>query len=104
MPTYDYKCDDCGYHFERFQSITAAPLTDCPKCYAHVKRLIGAGNGFLFKGNGFYVTDYRSSGYKTDKQNAEGTGSKTNGPTASAGPEKDIGSKTMAQNAVKKAE
>ncbi|RLG34327.1 zinc ribbon domain-containing protein [Methanosarcinales archaeon] len=72
MPTYDYLCEDCGYHFEEFQSITAEPLTKCPKCQGRVKRLIGAGNGFLFKGNGFYITDYRSESYKKDKKKAEG--------------------------------
>lgn len=72
MPTYDYLCEDCGYHFEEFQSITAEPLTKCPKCQGHVKRLIGAGNGFLFKGNGFYITDYRSESYKKDMKKAEG--------------------------------
>ena len=77
MPTYDYICEDCGHHYEEFQSITAEPLTQCPKCQGHVKRLIGTGNGFLFKGSGFYVTDYRSSGYKNDKQKAEGAGADT---------------------------
>ena len=72
MPTYDYVCEDCGHHFEEFQSITAEPLLQCPKCQGRVKRLIGIGNGFLFKGSGFYVTDYRSTGYQNDKQKAEG--------------------------------
>ena len=73
MPTYDYVCENCGNNFEEFQSITAEPLTKCPKCSGKVRRLIGTGNGFLFKGSGFYITDYRSDSYKKDKNKAEGT-------------------------------
>jgi putative FmdB family regulatory protein len=65
MPTYQYLCENCGHKFERFQSITAKPLRKCPKCdKAHVKRLIGTGAGVIFKGSGFYQTDYRSESYK----------------------------------------
>jgi putative FmdB family regulatory protein len=65
MPTYDYICESCGYEFERFQSITARPIRKCPKCgKATLKRLIGAGSGVIFKGTGFYQTDYRSESYK----------------------------------------
>ena len=65
MPTYQYLCENCGHEFERFQSITARPLHKCPKCgKARVKRLIGTGVGFIFKGSGFYQTDYRSESYK----------------------------------------
>jgi len=64
MPTYDYKCQDCGYSFEKFQSINARKLTRCPRCGGKVKRLIGTGAGILFKGSGFYETDYRSQSYK----------------------------------------
>ena len=65
MPTYEYICDKCGYEFERFQSITARPIRKCPKCgKAGAKRLIGTGSGIIFKGNGFYQTDYRSENYK----------------------------------------
>ncbi len=73
MPTYDYICENCEHNFEEFQSITAEPLTSCPACSGKVKRLIGTGNGFLFKGSGFYITDYRSDSYKKDKSKAEGT-------------------------------
>lgn len=63
MPTYEYECEDCG-RFEVFQSIKEKPLTMCPTCSSRVKRLIGCGGGFLFKGSGFYITDYRSPEYK----------------------------------------
>ena len=65
MPTYDYICESCGSRFEQFQSITARPLRKCSKCGKNkLKRLIGAGAGVIFKGSGFYETDYRSEGYK----------------------------------------
>ncbi len=59
MPTYEYVCEDCGYVFEEFQNITAKPLTVCPKCGGHVRRKIGTGAGLIFKGSGFYITDYK---------------------------------------------
>lgn len=64
MPTYDYKCLECDVQFEKFQGITAPPLEECPECNGMVKRLISAGAGLIFKGSGFYITDYRSEGYK----------------------------------------
>jgi putative FmdB family regulatory protein len=70
MPTYEYKCTKCGRIFEEFQSITAKPLKTiacrCDECNnrAPVVRLLGAGSGIIFKGSGFYETDYRSESYK----------------------------------------
>ena len=72
MPTYEYVCEKCGHRFDKFQPISAAPLTICPKeqCAQRrwgkgkVKRTIGAGAGLIFKGSGFYATDYRSEKYK----------------------------------------
>ena len=65
MPTYEYICQGCGCEFEQFQSITAKPVRSCPKCGKRkVKRLIGTGAGIIFKGSGFYQTDYRSESYK----------------------------------------
>ena len=61
MPHYDYECKNCGYNFEVFQQITEEPLTECPKCKGSVRRLIGAGSGLIFKGSGFYVTDYKKN-------------------------------------------
>lgn len=65
MPTYEYACDSCGHEFEEFQSITAKPLRKCPECKKPaLRRLIGTGAGIIFKGSGFYQTDYRSDSYK----------------------------------------
>ena len=81
MPTYDYECQKCGHQFEAFQSITAEPLKTCVKsdCLGEVKRLIGAGAGLLFKGSGFYITDYRSEGYQKAAKAEKGDGSKGEG-------------------------
>ncbi len=66
MPTYDYECNACGHKFEEFQSIKADPIKTCPVCKKNrVKRLIGAGSGLIFKGSGFYCTDYRDGNYKS---------------------------------------
>ncbi len=72
MPTYEYVCEKCGHQFEKFQSISAKPLTVCPQDLCQqktwgkgkVKRAISGGAGLLFKGSGFYITDYRSEKYK----------------------------------------
>ena len=65
MPTYDYKCQACDHQFEKFQSITSSAIRKCPECgKLKVKRLLGTGGGIIFKGSGFYQTDYRSDGYK----------------------------------------
>jgi len=72
MPTYEYTCTKCGHEFEAFQSMKDEPLTKCPKCRkAGLKRLIGGGAGLIFKGSGFYITDYKQKPAKT-----EGAGSK----------------------------
>jgi putative FmdB family regulatory protein len=76
MPTYDYRCDKCDHHWELFQSIKAEPEKKCPACGKKAaKRLISAGGGVIFKGSGFYQTDYRSDGYKkaaaADKKSSE---------------------------------
>lgn len=94
MPTYDYQCDACDHRFELFQSITAEPERKCPECGKRkLRRLIGPGAAIIFKGSGFYQTDYRSESYKSrassessgsaassnGKSSANGTGEKSNG-------------------------
>ncbi len=61
MPTYEYRCNTCSHEFEEFHSITADPIKICPECEGEVERLISAGNGLIFKGSGFYITDYKNS-------------------------------------------
>lgn len=76
MPTYEYECSKCGHHFDAFQSMSADAYKTCPEEFCQmkkwgkgkVKRLLGAGAGLLFKGSGFYITDYRSEGYKSSKE------------------------------------
>ena len=65
MPTYEYRCEGCGHELEVFQNISESPKRKCPACKKNrLKRKIGGGAGFLFKGSGFYLTDYRSDSYK----------------------------------------
>ncbi len=64
MPTYVYRCNECGHEFEEYQSIVDKPLDTCPACKGKVERIISGGAGFLFKGSGFYITDHRSESYK----------------------------------------
>jgi putative FmdB family regulatory protein len=67
MPTYQYRCDKCGHEFEEFQSMTEPAIEVCPECKGKTRRLISGGAGLLFKGSGFYQTDYRSARYKADQ-------------------------------------
>lgn len=92
MPTYEYHCDACQHDFEAFQSMSAAPIKKCPKCGKNkVKRLIGAGAGLIFKGSGFYITDYRDSGYqekaKADSGQSSSSDSKGSGDAAASSTE-----------------
>jgi putative FmdB family regulatory protein len=64
MPTYEYRCLECNKRFEKFQLISEPSLTECVYCGGRVERLISGGSGLLFKGSGFYITDYRSDSYK----------------------------------------
>ena len=81
MPTYDYECRTCGHRFEVFQKMSDPKLTECPveQCAGQVRRLLGTGAGLIFKGSGFYQTDYRSDSYKSGEKSAnkkpESTGS-----------------------------
>ena len=95
MPTYEYECNRCGHRFERFQSMTDKPVRTCPACKRRsVRRLIGTGAAIIFKGSGFYQTDYRSSEYK-EKQKKEKDGvSSSGGKAGSSGKEKKSDSGT----------
>ena len=84
MPTYQYRCEKCGHEFEEFQRITAPSLKTCPKCKGKINRIITGGSGFIFKGSGFYATDYAKKPAKThDVQKAEET-AKSEGKKAAA--------------------
>jgi putative FmdB family regulatory protein len=86
MPTYEYKCEACGHKFERFQSIMAGPIKQCPACKKNkARRLIGTGAGLIFKGSGFYITDYRSEGYKEKARAEAGGGEKKESGKSSEG-------------------
>lgn len=98
MPTYDYTCQSCEYQMEAFHSMSAEPLRDCPACgKPDLKRMIGTGAGIIFKGSGFYQTDYRSDGYKKSAQaDASGSGgeasSKKDSATGTSAPKASPGS------------
>jgi putative FmdB family regulatory protein len=81
MPTYEYVCLGCGIEFELRQKITDEPRKRCPKCRHKVERKLGKGTGIIFKGSGFYATDYRSSEYQAKAKAERGAsdGSKPNG-------------------------
>ena len=85
MPTYEYRCKKCSHRFEVFHSIKDAPKKICPKCKGRVERLIGAGAGLLFKGSGFYITDYRSESYKSAAK-SESTANSASKPSAESKP------------------
>lgn len=87
MPTYEYECRSCGESLELFQKITESPRKKCPACgRMTLRRLIGAGGGFIFKGSGFYITDYRSEDYKAkakaEKESASSGGGDGDGGTS----------------------
>jgi putative FmdB family regulatory protein len=93
MPTYEYVCSKCEHHFEKFQRMTEKTLTICPKDLCprkpwgkgKIKRAVTAGAGLIFKGSGFYITDYRSEGYKEAAKKESGAASKDSGATSSSG-------------------
>jgi putative FmdB family regulatory protein len=88
MPTYEYECQKCSHQFELVQSMNDAPKKTCPKCKGRVKRLLGTGAGLIFKGSGFYITDYRNSAYKEsakkDTSTSASTSTTTPAPTKEA--------------------
>lgn len=90
MPNYDYECQKCGHRFEVFQSMNDPKLTDCPQqdCDGSVKRLLGTGGGIIFKGAGFYETDYRSSSYKEGAKAEKSSSESKSGGKSVSKPEK----------------
>ena len=99
MPTYDYVCDECGHEFEAFESIMAPPQSDCPECkIPKLRRKIGPGAAILFKGSGFYQTDYRSESYKKAAK-AEKTPDSGSAPTSDGAKTSDGGKGATAASA-----
>src|SRR3982751_3164677 len=99
MPTYEYHCEKCGKNFDAFQSMRDQPFSECGKenCqlpewgHGKVKRLLGTGAGMIFKGSGFYITDYRSSSYKSAAKADSGSSGGTSGSSEKGGGEKSGG-------------
>jgi putative FmdB family regulatory protein len=90
MPTYEYRCSACGHELEVFQSIRESALKKCPKCgKPKLERLIGPGAGILFKGGGFYQTDYRSESYKQGESAEKGAGKPASEKSSEKTPAKD---------------
>jgi putative FmdB family regulatory protein len=110
MPTYDYSCEKCGKAFEAYQSMRDEPLRECPKelCrqrkwgHGKVKRLLGTGAGLIFKGSGFYITDYRSNSYKEGAKNDAPAAPVASGEKSSGA--KESGGSTTALAPVKASE
>jgi putative FmdB family regulatory protein len=107
MPTYDYVCENCGHSFEKFQMISASPLRKCPECAKmKLKRLIGTGAGIIFKGGGFYETDYRSESYKQGQQSENKPQSDSStaakGETKPEGPKKETKKESKAPKSADK--
>ncbi len=82
MPTYEYECSGCGHEFELFQKMTDPPRKRCPKCRGKVIRKLGRGAGIIFKGTGFYQTDYRSEEYRKRAKAESSTAGESSGKTA----------------------
>ena len=84
MPTYEYECKKCEHRFDKFQKMTEKPLSKCPECGGKVARIIGMGGGIIFKGPGFYTTEYRSENYKKrEREDKQGIGSSTGSSSSS---------------------
>ena len=114
MPTYDYECRECGHLWELFQQMKDNPKRKCPECgRLRAKRLIGPGAGIIFKGSGFYQTDYRSQSYKdaakadkqaqksdSEKSSSDSGGSKSDsgGSQSDSKPKSDTGSSSSSSD------
>jgi putative FmdB family regulatory protein len=90
MPTYEYRCPECGNEFEKFGRMSDPPVTECPSCHAEAQRKISGGAGLVFKGSGFYITDYRGEGYKKaaegDKGGSSSSSSESSAPRTESKP------------------
>ena len=110
MPTYEYVCEKCGLHFDKFQSILAKALTTCPEdvceqkrwAKGKVKRTISAGGGLIFKGSGFYITDYRSEKYKEAAKKESAPTSSSTGGEGSSKPKAETKSDTKSKSSADK--
>lgn len=101
MPNYDYQCQKCGHEFEVFQSMNDDKLTDCPEdsCDGQVKRLMGTGAGIIFKGSGFYETDYkRGADYKAAAKADSSSGSKSSSSSSKSESKKSSSSSTSGKS------
>ena len=87
MPTYEYKCLECGHTFEEFQMMNDKPLRKCPECNGKVKRLLGTGAGVIFKGSGFYETDYKRTSTASSTEKNEKPASSSSSPAKSDSPD-----------------
>lgn len=92
MPTYEYRCPQCGNDFEKFQKMSEEPVADCPECGTSAQRRLSGGAGLLFKGSGFYITDYRGESYKkaadADKGGSSSGGESKGGESKGGGESK----------------
>ncbi len=91
MPTYEYRCPECGNRFEKFQRMTEQPVAECPRCGAAAERRLSAGAGLLFKGSGFYITDYRGESYKKAAESEKGGGDSAGTEKKAAEPKSSTG-------------
>ena len=104
MPTYEYKCRECQHEFEEFQSISAEPVKICPECKGQVERIISGGVGLIFKGSGFYITDYKRAGEKrpTEKSESKSDSKKTSKDSSSSSASSSTTSKKSADSSSSK--
>lgn len=104
MPTYEYICPDCGHELELFQGITSPAIQKCPRCGRRkLKRLIGRGSGIIFKGSGFYQTDYRSKDYHKARKKETGDSDTTGSEKKPKATDKKDGDKSKGQTKTKSA-
>ena len=102
MPTYEYRCKSCGFEFEELQSMSASPLVVCPKCAAPaLKRLMSGGGGLVFKGSGFYLTDYKKSNTSPSTTSSSKTESKPQEKSDTKSDSKPAAAKNSSQDTKK---